>query len=153
MRYLQFVERELDKASFKILYAVTSIGEDQKELKIKGRTHRLIVSNGQLHQSVSGSALKTIQIIGEGVRIVMKHGISPEIRDYLGDVWSRKEDWCTIAYSGTPGAMAAFKGMTEEQLFLFLDKVEILIRKILEEAPAVEKETTKRNLDELMESI
>lgn len=153
MKYVQFRERNLDRDVFERLYASTGIKDEQERLSLEGRTRRLSVSDGILHESISESRIRTIQIVGEGVRIVMRRGTSPEIRDYLGDVYSGREDWCTIAYSGQPGAMAAFGKMTEEQLSLFLDKVEKLILKILDEAPAIERKNAERNLDELMNSI
>lgn len=153
MKYVQFRERNLDKDVFERLYASTGIKDGQEMLSLEGRTRRLTVSDGILHESIRESRIRTIQIVGEGVRIVMRRGISPEIRDYLGDVYSGGEDWCTIAYSGQPGAMAAFGKMTEEQLSLFLGKVEELILKILDEAPAIERKNAERNLDELMNSV
>lgn len=153
VKYVQFRERNLDKDVFERLYASTGIKDGQERLSLEGGTRRLSVSDGILHESISESRIRTIQIIGEGVRIVMRRGTSPEIRDYLGDVYSGREDWCTIAYSGQPGAMAAFGKMTEEQLSLFLGKVEKLILKILDESPAIERKNAERNLDELMNSI
>lgn len=153
MIYIQYAERNLDKKIFEKLYALTGIKESQKNLSLKGKTQRLSVSNHQLHKSISESKEQAIKIYGHNIKIVMRRGFSPEIRDYLGNVWSSKEDWCVIRFFSTSGAMRGFKEASEEELSLFLEKVEELIRKIIREAPAVAEESKKKNLNSLMNSI
>ena len=151
--YVQFAERKLDKEVFERLYALTGIKENRKELSLKGKTQRLSVVNLQLHKSIAESKEQAIEIYGHDIKIVMRRGFSPEIKDYMGDVWSSKEDWCVIRFSSTPEAMKGFKEASEEELSLFLEKVEKLIRKIIREAPAVAEKSRKKNLDEMMNSI
>lgn len=153
MSFIQFAERNLNKEVFEKLYALTGIKENQKELSLEGKTQRLSVSNHQLHKSIAESKEQAIKIYGHNIKIVMRHSFSPEIRDYMGNIWSSKTDWCVIRFSSTPGAMRGFKEASEEELSLFLEKVEELIRKIVKEAPVVEKEAKKKNLNSLMNSI
>lgn len=151
--YVQFAERNLNKKVFEKFYTLTGITENQKELSLEGKTQRLSVSNYQIHKSVTESKEQAIKIYGHNIKIVMRRRFSPEIRDYMGDVWSSKEDWCVIRFSSTPEAMKGFKEASEEELSLFLEKVEELIRKIIREAPAVAEETKKKNMNSLMNSI
>lgn len=153
MSFIQFAERNLDKEVFEKLYTLTGIGENQKELSLEGKTQRLSVSNHQLHKSIAESKERAIKIYGHNIKIVMRHGFSPEIKDYMSNVWSSKEDWCVIKFSSTPGAMRGFKEASEEELSQFLEKVEELIRKIIKEAPAVAEESKKKNFDSFINSI
>ena len=153
MSFIQFAERSLDRKVFEKLYALTGIGENQKELLLEGKTQRLSVSNHQLHKSIAESKEQAIKIYGHNIKIVMRHGFSPEIKDYMGNIWSSKEDWCVIKFSSTPGAMRGFKEASEEELSQFLEKVEELIRKIIKEAPAVAEESKKKNFDSFINSI
>lgn len=153
MSFIEYVERNLDKVVFEKLYALTGIGENQKELSLKGKTQRLSVSNHQLHKSIAESKEQAIEIYGHNIKIVMRRGFSPEIKDYMGNVWSSKTDWCVIRFSSTPGAMKGFKEASEEELSKFLEKVEELIRKIVKETPSVAEESKKKNLDSFMNSI
>ena len=153
MSYVQFAERNLNKKVFEKFYTLTGITENQKELSLEGKTQRLSVSNYQIHKSVTESKEQAIEIYGHDIKIVMRYRFSPEIRDYMGNIWSSKEDLCVIKFSSTPSAMRGFKEASEEELSLFLEKVEELIRKIVKEAPAVAAEAKKKNLEELMNSI
>ena len=153
MRFRESIERNLDTGVFERLWALTGIKEDQNHLTLFDGQTRILVNNCQLHNFSKESRSRTIQITRNGVCIYMIRNQSPLVRDYLGDVWASKEDWCAIKYSGTSETNSAFKKMTAPQFEQFLLLVEKRIKQVAEASPAVEEERNKAALEKLMSNV